>query len=91
MQTNDGTVYHYRDRNDLECDAFVYPSNGRLGRSRRRLGRVDEAAVNLLRLKGLVDSEAENTPSFLMVVIVTSYTYTRVDGVHVIPIVYLRE
>ena len=32
----DGTVYHYRDGNGLECDAVVHLRNGRQTSARRR-------------------------------------------------------
>ena len=50
---------------------------------------VDEAAVNLLKLKDRVDSEKMGEPVFLAVVTGTQYAYTREDGVHVIPITLL--
>ena len=88
-----GTVYHYRDKNGLEYDAVVHLADGRWGAIEVKLSQnsVDEAAGNLLKLKSIVDPLTMNGPSFLAVVVATSYAYTRPDGVHVIPVGCLRE
>lgn len=92
-QALNGTVYHYRDRNGLECDTIVHLANGKWGAIEVKLGqgRVDEAAKNLLKLKSIVDSDTMNSPSFLAVIVATGYAYTREDGIHVIPIGCLRD
>ena len=92
-QALNGTVYHYRDKNGLECDAVVHLADGRWGAIEVKLSQnsVDEAAGNLLKLKSIVDPLTMNGPSFLAVVVATGYAYTRPDGVHVIPIGCLRE
>lgn len=92
-QAVDGDVYHYRDRNGLECDAIVHLHDGRWGAMVVKLNpaREDEAARNLLRLADAVDTERMGAPSFLAVVCATGYAYTRADGVHVIPIGCLRD
>lgn len=92
-QAVDGDVYHYRDRNGLECDAIVHLHDGRWGAMVVKLNpaREDDAARNLLRLADAVDTERMGAPSFLAVVCATGYAYTRADGVHVIPIGCLRD
>ena len=35
----DGTVYHFRDKTGLECDAVVHLRNGRYGLIEIKLGR----------------------------------------------------
>ena len=92
-QSLEGEVYHYRDSSGLEVDAVVHLWNGRWGAIEVKLSpsRVDEAAGNLKKLAGKVDSEAMNPPSFLAVVVGRGSAYTRPDGVHVVPIGCLRE
>ena len=87
----DGEVFHYRDKTGLEADAIIHLHDGRWAAIEMKLGGswVDEAAVNLLKLKDRVDSEKMGEPVFLAVVTGTQYAYTREDGVHVIPITLL--
>ena len=63
-QAMNGTVYHYRDKNGLECDAVIHLADGRWGAIEVKLSqnRVDEAAGNLLKLKGIVDPQTMNGP-----------------------------
>ena len=51
----DGEVYHYRDKNGLECDAVVHLHNGKYGLVEVKLGGdklINEGAANLLTLAG---------------------------------------
>ncbi len=91
VQFLDGEVFHYRDKTGLEADAIIHLHDGRWAAIEVKLGGswVDEAAVNLLKLKDRVDSEKMGEPAFLAVVTGTQYAYTREDGVHVIPITLL--
>ena len=91
VQFLDGEVFHYRDKTGLEADVIIHLHDGRWAAIEVKLGGswVDEAAVNLLKLKDRVDSEKMGEPAFLAVVTGTQYAYTREDGVHVIPITLL--
>ena len=86
----DGRVYHYRDKNNLECDAVVHLANGKYGLIEIKLGgqaSIDNGAASLLKLASRIDEEKMGTPSFLMVLIgIGSYAYKREDGVIVVPI-----
>lgn len=86
----DGEVYHYRDKNGLECDAVVHLRNGKYGLVEIKLGgeqAIDEGARNLQKLASIINTEKMNEPSFLMVLVgVGSYAYRRKDGVYVVPI-----
>lgn len=91
-----GTVYHYRDKNGLECDAVVHLKNGKYGLVEIKLGGdrlIEEGAANLKRLADKIDTGRMNEPSFLMVLTgVGQYAYRRPqDGVLVIPIGCLRN
>lgn len=92
-QANDGDVFHYRDRNNLEADMIVALRDGRWAAVEVKLGnrQIEEAAENLKKLAEKVDSEKMGTPSFLMVLTGGEYAYRRADGVWVVPVGCLRE
>lgn len=91
----DGNVYHYRDKNGLECDAVIHLKNGKYGLVEIKIGgdkNIEEASQNLLKLSSLIDLHKQLSPSFLMVLTgVGDYAYTRPDGVHVVPIGCLKN
>ena len=91
-----GTVYHYRDKNNLECDAVVHLDNGSYGLIEIKLGGeglVNEGAKTLKTLANKIDVGKMKSPSFLMVLTgVGNYAYKRPeDDVLVVPIGCLRE
>lgn len=90
-----GNVYHYRDKNGLECDAVVHLRDGRYGLIETKLGGdklIEDGASTLLRLAGMIDTDKMKTPSFLMVLTATgSYAFRREDGVLVVPIGCLKD
>lgn len=84
----DGSVYHYRDKTGLECDAVIHLRNGDYGLVEVKLGgsALDTAAANLLKLQQKIDTERMKSPSFLMILTGTKYGYRRDEGVYVVPI-----
>lgn len=90
----DGNVYHYRDKNNLECDAVIHLENGKYGLVEIKLGGdnlIDNGADSLKKLANKIDTTKMPTPSFLMVLIgVGRYAYRRDDGVYVVPIGSLK-
>jgi predicted AAA+ superfamily ATPase len=88
-QAIDGEVFHYRDKNGLECDAVVQLKDGRWGAAEVKMGsiEIDEGAKNLIKLRLLVKRE----PVFLMVLTATNIAYRRADGVFVVPIGCLKD
>ncbi len=91
-----GTVYHYRDKNGLECDAVVHLKNGKYGLIEIKLGGeklIGEGAENLKKLADKIDTTKMHAPSFLMVLTgVGDYAYRRPsDGVLVVPVGSLRD
>ena len=86
----DGKVYHYRDKNGLECDTVVHLRNGKYGLVEVKLGGdslIESGAKTLKALAAKIDTEKMNAPSFMMVLTgVGTYAYTRTDGVTVVPI-----
>ena len=90
-----GEVYHYRDKDGLECDAVIHLRNGKYGLIEIKLGGdtlIEEGARNLKAMEAKIDTDKMNTPSFLMVLTgVGNYAYRRKDGVFVIPIGSLKN
>lgn len=82
-----GRIYHYRDSNGLECDAVMVFPDGSWGAMEVKLGSgmVEEASINLLKLKNTVDPE-RHALKFLAVITGTEFAYRRDDGVYVIPL-----
>lgn len=90
----DGTVYHYRDKNGLECDAVIHLRNGSYGLVEIKLGGdklIEEGAKTLKDLASKIDTENMSKPSFMAVLCAKApFAYKRNDGVCVIPITALR-
>jgi len=89
----DGTLYHYRDKSGLECDAIVHLRNGSYALIEIKLGEseIEKAATNLTSLLKKIDTDRMKAPSFLMVLTGTEYGYRRKDGVYVVPIGCLKD
>ncbi|HAY18761.1 MAG TPA: AAA family ATPase [Rikenellaceae bacterium] len=90
-----GKVYHYRDKNNLECDAVVHLRNGSYGLVEVKIGGaapIREGAESLKALSSKIDSTKMKAPSFLMVLTgIGNFAYKRPeDGVLVVPIGCLR-
>ena len=86
----DGSVFHYRDSNNLECDAVIHLRNGKYGLVEIKLGGdklLEEGVATLKKLESKLDTDRMNKPSFLMVLTgVGDYAFRRPDGVYVDPI-----
>lgn len=91
-QTIDGDVYHYRDKNELECDLVISRRNGQWAGVEVKLGKneEDDAAANLLKLASKIDETKMQKPSFLMILTGGQFAYRRPDGVYVVPIGCLK-
>lgn len=90
-----GKVYHYRDKNGLECDAVVHLRNGSYGLVEIKLGGdrlIEEAVANLKKLESILDSDKMKKPAFLMVLTgVGEYAYRRKDGIYIVPVGCLKN
>lgn len=90
----DGSVYHYRDKNGLECDTVLHLRNGSYALIEIKLGGdrlIDEGAENLKRLSNQIDTTKMKAPSFLMVLCAkTPFAYKRKDNVIVAPVSCLK-
>ncbi len=91
----DGSVYHYRDKTGLECDAVVHLRNGSYGLIEIKLGGeklIEDGAKTLTALAELIDTTRMKAPAFEMILIgVGDYAYRRADGIYVVPIGALRN
>lgn len=86
----DGDIYHYRDKNGLECDAVVHLRNGHYGLIEIKLGGdklIEEGAVSLKKLEASLDLNKMKAPSFSMILTANSnIAYRRKDGIYIVPI-----
>lgn len=91
-----GKVYHYRDKNGLECDAVIHLRDGRYGLVEIKLGGetlINNGADTLNALERQIDTTRMKAPSFKMVLTATgNYAYRRPDdGIYVVPIGCLKH
>ena len=90
-----GKVYHFRDKNGLECDAVIHLRNGSYGLGEIKIGGdnlIEEGAKTLKDLAGKINLDRMKSPSFLMVLTaVGTYAYRREDGVYVVPVGCLKD
>ena len=90
-----GSVYHFGDKDGLECDAVVHLRNGSYGLIEIKLGGdklINEGAKTLKQLYKKIDTTKMKNPSFMMVLTgIGDYAYRRTDGVYVIPIGSLKN
>lgn len=90
-----GGVFHYRDKDEQECDAVIHLRDGRYGLIEIKLGGeslINEGAANLKAMEAKIDASKMNSPSFLMVLTgIGDYAYRRHDGIYVVPIGCLKN
>ncbi|MBQ7919098.1 MAG: ATP-binding protein [Lachnospiraceae bacterium] len=90
-----GSVYHYRDKSGLECDAVIHLRNGSYGLVEIKIGgeeAIEHGATTLKSLREKIDTDRMKAPAFSMVLTaVGDYAYRREDGVYVVPIGCLRD
>lgn len=91
----DGEIFHYRDKNGLECDAVIHLRNGSYGLIEIKLGGdklIEEGANTLMKLASKIDTTKMKSPSFLMILTaVGKYAYRREDGIYIVPIGCLKN
>ncbi|MDO4820346.1 MAG: DUF4143 domain-containing protein [Prevotella sp.] len=90
----DGSVFHYRDSNGLECDAVIHLRNGKYGLVEIKLGGqalIEDGVKTLNTFASTIDTEKMETPSFKMILTaVGNLAYKREDGIYIVPISCLR-
>ena len=91
----DGSVYHYRDSNGLECDSVIHLRNGKYGLVEIKLGGkalIDEGVDTLSKFASTIDTGKMSEPSFKMILTaVGNLAYKRDDGIYIVPIGCLRD
>lgn len=91
-----GKVFHYRDKNGLECDAVVHLRNGQYGLVEIKLGGqslIADGAKSLNALAAQIDTTRMKAPAFKMILTATgNYAYRCPDdGIYVVPIGCLKN
>lgn len=90
-----GELYHYRDKNGLECDCVIHLHDGRYALLEIKLGGeklIEEGAKNLLKLKEKINLEKMGSPAFEMIVVAAGgAAYQRNDGIYVVPLKALKD
>ncbi len=91
----DGHVYHYRDKNGLECDTVVHLRNGSYGLIELKLGGeklINEGVEALNKLSEKIDTTRMKAPAFKMVLTaVGKFAYRREDGIYIVPVGCLKD
>jgi uncharacterized protein len=90
-KANDATVFHYNDSYGLEVDAIVQKRNGDYAAFEIKLGvgYIDEAADNLTKFAGNINTAKMDLPKSLNIITGTGMTYRRPDGINVISLASL--
>ncbi|MBQ9816100.1 MAG: ATP-binding protein [Proteobacteria bacterium] len=90
-----GNVYHFRTKDDLECDAVIHLRDGSYGLIEVKLGGdklIEEGARMLKTIANKIDTSKMKSPSFMMILTATApYAYKRADGVYVVPVTTLKH
>lgn len=90
-----GTLKHYRDRYNLECDNVIHFNDGRYALVEIKIGgtRIKEAEEHLLTLRNLIlENEPRiGEPEFMMVITGTDMAYTTDTGVMIVPVGCLKN
>lgn len=91
----DGDVYHYRDKNELECDAVIHLRNGKYGLIEIKLGGetlINEGVRTLTSFASKIDTGTMKAPSFMMILTATgNLAYRRDDGILIVPLGCLKN
>jgi predicted AAA+ superfamily ATPase len=84
----DAQTYYYLDTDGDEVDVIVETRDGKFAAFEVKLGMgaVDEAVVSLTRFKEKLTDKKQSDLISLNVIVGSGYTYSRPDGVNVIPL-----
>jgi predicted AAA+ superfamily ATPase len=82
------TVYYYLDTDGDEVDAIIELPNGKFAAFEVKLGQgaEEEAVASLLRFREKLSDNKQNDLVSLNIVIGSGVSYTRDDGINIIPI-----
>ena len=91
----DGNVYHYRDSNNLECDAVIHLRDGSYGLVEIKLGgeeAINEGIKSLNKLSKNIDTIKMKQPKFKMLIVgLGKYVYKIKDDILIVPIGSLKN
>ena len=90
----DGKIYHYRDKNGLECDAVIHLRNGAYGLIEIKLGgdkAIEEGKYTLNKLAANIDYNLMKKPSFKMVITGIGKFAYKDNNVFIVPIGCLKD
>ena len=90
-----GSVYHFRNKAGLECDAVVHLRNGSYGLIEIKLGGeklIREGVETLTSLTKSIDTSKMKEPAFRMILTAADqYAYRREDGIFIVPVGCLKD
>lgn len=90
-----GSVYHFRNKAGLECDAVVHLRNGSYGMIEIKLGGeklIREGVETLTSLTESIDTSKMKEPAFRMILTAADqYAYRREDGICIVPVGCLKD
>ena len=90
-----GSVYHFRNKAGLECDAVVHLRNGSYGLIEIKLGGeklIREGVETLTSLTESIDTSKMKGPAFRMILTAADqYAYRREDGICIVPVGCLKD
>ena len=90
----DAKVYHYRDKDELECDAIIERRDGSYGLIEIKIGgdlAIQEAQENLEKLANKINTDKVGKPAFRMVLTaVGKYALRQPNGTLVVPLGCLK-
>ena len=90
-----GSIYHFRNKAGLECDAVVHLRNGSYGLIEIKLGGeklIREGVETLTSLTESIDTSKMKEPAFRMILTAADqYAYRREDGIFIVPVGCLKD
>ena len=90
-----GSVYHFRNKAGLECDAVMHLRNGSYGLIEIKLGGeklIREGVETLTSLTESIDTSKMKEPAFRMILTAADqYAYRREDGICIVPVGCLKD
>ena len=90
-----GSVYHFRNKAGLECDAVVHLRNGSYGLIEIKLGGeklIREGVETLTSLTESIDTSKMKEPAFRMILTAADqYAYRREDGICIVHVGCLKD
>ncbi len=92
-KANDANAFHYHDSYGLEVDAIVQKRNGDYAAFEIKLGvgYINEAAENLKKFAGNIDTAKMDLPKSLNIITGTGMSHRRPDGINVISLASLGK